>query len=279
MGAFEGIVNRIEQASSLDPIAGAMRKVSGLLTRNSAVRDGLAGTWLGHPVHPLMIVLPLGAWSSALVLDMVGGKSSEAAARKLVATGVVAAAPTAIAGAADWHYTQGPESRVGVVHAALNFTALTFFAASWAKRANGSGKLAALVGAAAVGAGGYLGGHLSYARGVGVDNTVFEDVDTDWRDVCDLPREGGLTRVEVDNVGVVVANHGGQVSALFARCNHRGGPLDEGEITGSCVRCPWHGSRFELSDGSVTEGPATRPQPYLQARVVDGRVQVRSKPS
>jgi nitrite reductase/ring-hydroxylating ferredoxin subunit len=54
--------------------------------------------------------------------------------------------------------------------------------------------------------------------------------------------------------------------------------LHEGDIDGLGVTCPWHGSRFDLTDGSVRRGPATAPQPTYDARVRDGRIEIRSRP-
>jgi nitrite reductase/ring-hydroxylating ferredoxin subunit len=130
----------------------------------------------------------------------------------------------------------------------------------------------------AVSAGGWLGGHLSYAEGVGVDNTVFEEYPSDWTRVADDAevREGEPKQVEVDGVALLVIRDQGQVRVLADRCTHRGGPLSEGEISDGCVTCPWHGSRFRLSDGSVEQGPAAYPQPALEVRVTAGAVEVRA---
>jgi nitrite reductase/ring-hydroxylating ferredoxin subunit len=129
----------------------------------------------------------------------------------------------------------------------------------------------------AVSAGGWLGGHLSYAEGVGVDNTVFEDYPGDWTPVVSESElvEGEPHRAELDGVPVVVVRSGGQVYALAERCSHRGGPLSDGEVAGGCITCPWHGSRFRLEDGSVERGPAAYPQPALDVRVSGGMVEVR----
>ena len=104
--------------------------------------------------------------------------------------------------------------RIGIVHAAANGTGALLFAGSLLARAAGSrgrGKLLALAGMGAVGAGGWLGGHLSYAEGVGVDVTVFEDYPGDWTPVIAESElvEGEPHRAEVDGVPVVVVRSGG----------------------------------------------------------------------
>jgi nitrite reductase/ring-hydroxylating ferredoxin subunit len=135
----------------------------------------------------------------------------------------------------------------------------------------------ALAGAGLTGAAGWLGGHLAYALGVGVDTTAFQALPGEWTDTCaeaDVPGTGGL-RVDVAGVPVLLARAGGTVVALADRCTHRGGPLHDGEFADGCVTCPLHGSSFALADGRVRAGPATRPQPTLAVRVESGRVQVR----
>jgi nitrite reductase/ring-hydroxylating ferredoxin subunit len=127
-------------------------------------------------------------------------------------------------------------------------------------------------------ASGWLGGHLSYAQGVGVDTTVFENLPTEWTDALaesELPADGAVTSVELGGIPILVTRRGSRIVAMADRCTHRGGPLHEGEVRADCVVCPWHGSAFSLDDGEVRSGPATRPQPLLDARVQDGRVQVR----
>ena len=279
MGPYR-LVERLERATGLDGVAGALQRGVGVVVRPGRAKDALSGTWLGHPLHPLLILGPLGAWFSATYLDLVGGRGSQAAADKLLAAGVVAALPTAAAGASDWSDVGGGERRVGVVHAATNTAGLACFTASLVARKRGqrgTGVALGLVGHAFVGLGGYLGGHLTYATGVGVDTTAFRSGPEDWTPVLDeaaVP-EGRPVGVDVGGVRLVLARDGGGVRALDARCTHRGGPLDEGEVSEGCVTCPWHASRFELATGDVVRGPATSPQPAYEVRVVGGRVEVR----
>jgi nitrite reductase/ring-hydroxylating ferredoxin subunit len=171
--------------------------------------------------------------------------------------------------------------RIGAAHAALNGSATALFGASLAARAAGArprGKLLALVGFGAIGAGGYLGGHLTYAEGVGVNVATFEDYPQDWTPaIADAELgEGQMRAVDVGNVPIVVARRGGEVFALSNTCVHRGGSLADGELIGECVKCPLHGSVFRLDDGSVEQGPAAFPQPALEARVQDGSIEVRA---
>jgi nitrite reductase/ring-hydroxylating ferredoxin subunit len=183
---------------------------------------------------------------------------------------------------ADTEVASDSVRRIGIVHAALNVAGAALFTGSLVARGRGDrgrGKLIALAGMGAVTAGGWLGGHLAYAEGVGVDNTAFEDYPDDWTRVADDAElaEGAPRRVAADGIPLLAVRYGGVVRVLADRCVHRGGTLSEGEVSGGCVTCPLHGSRFRLSDGSVVRGPAAYPQPALDVRVHDGAVQVRAQ--
>jgi nitrite reductase/ring-hydroxylating ferredoxin subunit/uncharacterized membrane protein len=277
----------IEQLGALEAVdapAKAVAKFVRSIKAPAKVNEALSGTWLGHPVHPLLIVVPMGSWISAVVLDWLGGKDAETAADLLLGAGLAGAVPTVATGYADWSDSEPANDRVrriGIVHAASNGTAAVLFAASLAARAGGArgkGKLLALLGLGAMGAGGYLGGHLTYAEGVGVDTTVFEDYPETWTQaLADAALgEGEMKAVEVGGAAVLIARRGGRVYALADTCVHREGSLAQGELVGDCVKCPLHGSVFQLSDGSVEQGPAAYPQPVLEARVRDGSIEVRA---
>jgi nitrite reductase/ring-hydroxylating ferredoxin subunit len=126
-------------------------------------------------------------------------------------------------------------------------------------------------------AAGFLGGHLAYARGVGVSTTAFQSGPADWSRLLDADElvPGVATEAAVDGVGFVAVATDDGVRVLENRCTHRGGPLADGTVAGGCVECPWHGSRFALTDGRVVTGPASIPQPAYETRVVAGAVQIR----
>jgi nitrite reductase/ring-hydroxylating ferredoxin subunit/uncharacterized membrane protein len=277
----------IEQLGALEAVDAPAKAVAKFVRSAKApakVNETLSGTWLGHPVHPLLIVVPMGSWISAVVLDWLGGEDAETAADLLLGAGLAGAIPTVATGYADWADTEPANDRVrriGIVHAASNGTAAVLFAASLAARAGGArgkGKLLALLGLGALGAGGYLGGHLTYAEGVGVDTTTFEDYPENWTQaLADAALgEGEMKAVEVAGAAILIARRGGRVYALADTCVHREGSLADGELVGDCVKCPLHGSVFQLSDGSVEQGPAAYPQPVLEARVRDGSIEVRA---
>jgi nitrite reductase/ring-hydroxylating ferredoxin subunit/uncharacterized membrane protein len=276
----DALLKRVEANEALDSWADKFSKPLEKLLRREPVEDALTGRWLGHPVHPMAVIAPLSCWFGATVLDLLGGRHTSKAAERLVALGVVSALPAAAAGAADWLDTQGAERRIGLIHAASNSVALGLFALSWRKRRRGQrvrGMLLSLLGTGAAGLGGYLGGHLAYRRGVGVNTTAFQCGPTAWTPVirADSLLDGKPSAVRAGGVVLVLARADGRIDCLENRCTHRGGPLHEGEMNDGCIRCPWHGSTFRLDDGSLVAGPASVPEPAYETRVRDGMVEVR----
>jgi nitrite reductase/ring-hydroxylating ferredoxin subunit/uncharacterized membrane protein len=281
--AVHELLDALERREDLDGLAKPLGKLVRDTVPPGTAKDLLSGVPLGHALHPILTDLPIGTWTSALLLDWIGGRDGEAAADRLIAVGLLATVPTVASGLTEWADSEVGDAgarRVGLVHAAANAGATALFGASLLARrrqARGTGKLLALAGGALLGLGGQLGGHLTLAQGLGVDQTAFEAPPDEWTPVlrdAELP-EGEARYAEVGGVGVLVARLDGELHALSNRCNHRGGPLDEGEIAGGCVTCPWHKSRFRLSDGSVEQGPAAYPQPVWGIRSDDGVIEVK----
>ena len=169
---------RLEEATALDRPVHALEPTIqawfGTGTRASVLR----GEWLGHAVHPLLTDVVLGTWTSATVLDLVGGPDSTTAARRLIGTGLLAVGPTAWTGWAEWSAAGPRAKRVGLVHAVTNGTVIGLYAASWTARRHGrhgSGVRLGLAGAALAGVGAYLGGHLAAARKVGSHHPAFDE--------------------------------------------------------------------------------------------------------
>ncbi|WP_182360022.1 Rieske 2Fe-2S domain-containing protein [Tomitella gaofuii] len=281
MTALHDATEQIEHLAALDTVVSPVSDAVQRAVRPKLVRNALSGTWLGHPVHPMLVAVPIGAWGMSPLFDIVGGKQGNRAASTLIAAGLVAAVPTAATGLNDWSDSKAPESRVGAVHAAANTSASALFLASLASRFTGRtavGKALSWAGIALVGAGGYLGGHLTYARAMNVNHTAWLDIPSDWTRVAsesELPDDGTLT-ADCRGQEILLSRSGDRVGAIAATCSHMGGPLGEGEQTAGCVTCPWHGSIFRLDDGTVVRGPASAPQPVFDARIVDGGIEIRS---
>lgn len=280
--ALHEIAERIGAIKVLDLPAKPLGKLVRMLVPPGPVKDALSGTWLGHPLHPLLTDVPIGTWTSAGLLDLLGGKDAENGADLLVGAGIAAALPAVVTGYTEWADSELGDPavrRIGIVHAVSNATALGLYVASLAARLSGDrtrGKLLGLGGASALGVGGFLGGHLSYAKGVGVDATVFDPTPMRWTEVARAgePAEGAVLKVEVEGVAVALVRHGGELFALADRCTHRGGPLSDGKLVEGCLECPWHGSRFALADGGVVRGPAFSPQAAYEVREWNSVVEI-----
>jgi nitrite reductase/ring-hydroxylating ferredoxin subunit/uncharacterized membrane protein len=269
------ISDAIERSTAADRLTGVLGHLAGPLQRVPNGRSLLSGTVLGHALHPFLVTAPIGAWTSASVLDLTG--RDPRTARSLVGAGVLMALPTALAGASDWLDTEGAERRVGSTHATLNALATAVYGASWLIRPRRPvlGVGLGLAGAGLASAAGWLGGHLTYALGVGVDTNAFDSGPTTWTDLGAVPQAGVAVEAEVDGAGLVATLIGGRCAVLANRCSHRGGPLAEGPVVDDCFTCPWHGSRFEARTGAVRRGPASLPQPVYETQEVAGAVQVR----
>ncbi|MEA2157063.1 MAG: hypothetical protein QOE11_3203 [Solirubrobacteraceae bacterium] len=275
---------QIGSITALDGPAAAVAKQIRKLVPAGPVKDALSGSWLGHALHPLLTDVPVGTWTSATLLDLVGGEGSRTAARRLIGAGLLAAAPTAWTGWSDWADSEmGDEKvrRIGIVHAIANGGAAALYGASLVARRRGAhatGVMLGLAGAGAMGAGGFLGGDLAFARGIGVDQTTFQDGPQDWTPALDASMllDDRPAVATVGDVSVMLVRRNGTIHALADRCNHRGGPLHEGELVGDCIQCPWHGARYRLQDGSLERGPATYPQPAFEVREHEGRIEIRT---
>jgi len=275
------LATRIEGIDSLDVFAQFVQKVVyRAIPQESIRKDLLSGTWLGRPLHPLLTDVVIGAWLSSLLLDVLSDEQSEKAADQLLFVGNVAAFPTVASGLSDWAELWGEQQRLGSIHALGNAAALALQIMSSMNRKNGKRKTATILSVsafsiAAVSA--YLGGHLSFVKGVGVNQTAFEPWPQEWTPVIaeeDLV-DSTLMQSKANDVDVLLYKEGEEIYALSDRCSHRGCPLHLGQVDDLMVECPCHGSIFRLSDGAVIRGPATVPAPSYEVRRRAGKVEVR----
>lgn len=282
------LAERVEQAHALDPV---VRRLSDGVVRalpTGARTDALHGVPFGQPAHPALVRLPLGCWTSAVLLDFFGG--TDRAARMLIGAGVAVTVPAAATGLADWSALHRDQQRVGLVHAACQASAAALFVGSLAARAGGRsgyGRLLSGGGLALATAGSYLGGHLALRLGAGASHAeqVSHLSGLGWHDLCALEQlpDRRPVRRQLGYLSLLVYRQGAEVSVLSDRCSHLGGPLHQGRIIvergAACVACPWHGSTFAIADGTVVHGPATARQPAFETRVTtDGRVELRPRP-
>lgn len=249
----------------------------------------LHGTWLGHPLHPAITDVPIGAWLLAVIFDIVWLASptvNDWAARGAeiaVLIGILAAIAAAVTGLADWSDSYGAERTVGLYHAGLNSLALILYIISFFIRLadpSGESVVAAILGFIAIISvlvAAYLGGDMVFGKGTGVNHVAWQEGSHDFvaaLPVAEMP-DNALRRVEVAGVPVVLVKLGAKYAAIAATCSHAGGPLDEGELQGDVVQCPWHGSRFRMRDGKALTGPATFSQPRYDVQVRDGMIYLR----
>lgn len=286
----EALIKRVEQQEALDQLSDKIQP----LVRNAfesagpvgrEVKNILHGTWLGHPLHPALVNVPIGAWTAALALDAMesisGRRELGAGADTAIAVGLVGAAGAALSGLTDWSAVNGRARKVGLLHGLLNLGATTLYVTSLVlrrKQRRSAGKGFAMLGFAVSNTAAYLGGHLVFGEQIGVNHAVAQEMPKEFVTVlpdAELP-EGEMKRVDAGGVPVLLVRREGNVCALAHTCSHAGGPLSEGKLEGDVVQCPWHGSRFNVKDGSVVDGPATFPQPCFEARVREGQIEVRS---
>src|SRR3954469_915740 len=176
---LEPLIEKVEAAEALDAAAKPIAKQVRGLIKPGALKDAISGTWLGHAVHPLLTDLVIGSFLSATILDALDGGGDGRASEKLIGVGLAAYGPTALTGVNDWADTEPVSDgvrRAGLVHAATNLTAMSLYTASLVARRRGrrgTGAALGVAGAAILATAGYLGGHLSYTRGVGPNETAY----------------------------------------------------------------------------------------------------------
>jgi nitrite reductase/ring-hydroxylating ferredoxin subunit/uncharacterized membrane protein len=271
----------------LDPATRALRSFihsafEGEAGRN--VKDVLNGVWLGHPLHPVLTDIPIGAWTMAEMFDALdavdGGNRYEDAARVCINAGLVGAVAAAVTGLTDWSDTGKKDRRAGLIHAAVNITATSLFLTSAVLRRRSRTGAAARISAtgyAALMAGAYLGGALVYKRRIGTDHALAGEAPEGFTRTIRLAEipDGDKRKVMVGAAEVVLVRQGDAVCALAEHCAHLGGPLSEGEVRDGTIICPWHQSQYTLSDGHVVHGPSTYDQPCYPTRISDGFVEVK----
>jgi nitrite reductase/ring-hydroxylating ferredoxin subunit/uncharacterized membrane protein len=247
----------------------------------------LNGTWIGHPLHPLLTDIPIGAWTLAILLELVGllfGIPQLGLAASIAGgIGVLGALAAAIAGLADWMDIDPPEKAIGAFHAMVNVSATVLFLASLLMRWRHHWEVGwetfvvAMAGYLLVMIGGYLGGVLVFYKGVMINRNAYRNGPNEFTPVVATRElaEGQLKRVLVEEQPVLLLKLGGTVYALSAVCSHYGAPLNEGVIVERTIECPWHASRFALEDGRVIQGPACAGLAVYDCKIVNDQVLIK----
>lgn len=250
------------------------------------ITNAMHGSWLGHPVHPVLTSVPTGAIAATVALDVASvlphdGESLRNASRAALGVGILGSLGALATGVTDWQYTHEQARRIGIFHGTLNLVATSLYVVSWRNRRQHRQFRAASVSALGYGlmlASGYLGGELVYGYGVGVDHSGARPALTTWTPLLPvhmLPK-GRPQRVQIDGAELLLYRDGDRVLAFGTRCPHLGAPMCDGWIDRGCIVCPWHGSRFSLNTGEVLRGPATAHLPCYPARITDGMIELRN---
>src|SRR5665811_958679 len=246
------------------------RLMAAVFGRMLPIRDFLAGTWLGHPLHALLTDVPIGALTLVIILDVVG---QPAAADVALLLGVLAMLGAALAGLVDYSTTDGRARVRATVHSSLMVVSLVIYLVSLAIRASGPTSrtvpiVLSIVGYLILAGGAFVGGDVVYALGNVVDRHAWRPSGAKWQplEVGEVP-EGTLVKAKVGAQALVLIRLRGTINALHDQCAHAGGPLNEGTLVDGCVECPWHGSRFEIATGRRRRGPTVYDQPSYEVRV------------
>ncbi|MEO5964089.1 MAG: Rieske 2Fe-2S domain-containing protein [Candidatus Limnocylindrales bacterium] len=246
--------------------------VAGIFGRMLPVRDFLAGTWLGHPLHALLTDVPIGALTLVIVLDILG---QPAAADVALLIGVLSMLAAALAGYADYSTTDGKARVRATIHSTLMLIALVVYLVSLGIRLSGPTSrtlpiILSIVAYLILAGGAFVGGDVVYALGNVVDRHAWRPSGAKWQplDVGEIA-EGALVKARLGAQALVLLRSGDTIHALHDQCAHAGGPLSAGTIVDGCVECPWHGSRFEIATGTRRRGPTLYDQPSYEVRVAE----------
>ncbi len=286
----EGLEATITGSGAIKGIAGALQKlVSAILTPVRPLKTFLNGTWLEHPLHPVLTDVPVGGWTVAILLDLIalifGVQNLGLASGIAIGLGVLGALGAIVTGLADWMDVDPPELAVGVTHGLINIIATVLFAISFfVLRANNwtigaADFIPAIIGYLLVSFGAYLGGSLVFRMGVMINRDAYRSGPDKFVPVLPMSELLDNTPMRVDANGqpVLLVRKGEDVYAIGAVCSHYGAPLEEGQLKNGSIECPWHQSRFCLADGRVDAGPATAPVPAYEVRIKNNQIEVRAK--
>jgi len=245
------------------------------------VRDLLVGRWLGHPMHAVLTDAPIGILFLVIVFDVIGNPGAATAA---LVVGILAMLAAAVAGFADYADTDGKARERATLHSSLMLLALVGYLISLVLRLgagsapSGPGAWLSLISFLVLSAGAYVGGDVVYVLGNMVNRHAFRGAGTKWIslepaevDGAGAIPEGRLVKAKLGINQLVLIRNGERILALHDTCAHAGGPLNEGRLLeDDVVECPWHASRYRMSDGLVVRGPSVYDQPAYEVRPREG---------
>ena len=266
------------QAAWADPLGNVFVAIFQFLYKPVPIlKDFLNGTWFGHPLHPAITDVPIGAYVVAIVLDLAGQRAGATAA---IGVGIVFMLLAALAGYADYIDLEGKSRRFGTVHSSLMLIALVLYVVSFVMRLGAVPSSAevwlSVIGFIIVISSAYIGGELVYNLGTQVDRHAWRGGGTKWAalDVTEIPADKPV-KAKAGAQTLVVVRRAKGLEALHDVCAHQGCSLSDGKLVGEAIECPCHGSRFRLRDGAVIRGPAVFDQPHFEVREAEGKIEVR----
>jgi nitrite reductase/ring-hydroxylating ferredoxin subunit/uncharacterized membrane protein len=289
-GVVQSIVDRQKW---LDEVSDAIQPVINNAFSNAGeggrvVKDFLNGVWLGHPLHPVITDVPIGAWTMTALLDFLsaakgGDEGLDRASDVTLGAGIAAAVAAAVTGIVDWSDVGGSHRRMGMAHAVLNVGALCLSLTSMGlrmggnKHSRGMARVLSTGGYLITAASAYVAGELVFNLGQAINRNAWTYGPEKFTELAPIDEiaAGRMHHYDVDGEAVVVVRDEHGVHAFGGICSHYGCGLWEGKLKGHTVTCGCHGSQFDIVTGDLIHGPATAPVPSYETRTVEGRLQVR----
>jgi nitrite reductase/ring-hydroxylating ferredoxin subunit/uncharacterized membrane protein len=274
------VIERVLEAQAVwaDPLSKLFVAIFAALYKPvPVIKDLLNGVWLGHPLHPAITDVPIGAYVVALILDLSGQRAAATAA---IGVGIVFMLLAALAGYADYIDLEGKTQRFGTIHSSLMLVALVLYLVSFVMRLGAVPSSAevwlSVIGFLIVISSAYIGGELVYNLGTQVDRHAWRGGGAKWTalDVTEIPPDKPVKAKAGAQTLVVVRRETG-LNALHDVCAHQGCSLSEGKLVDDTIECGCHGSRYRLRDGLVVHGPAVFDQPHFEVREAEGKIEVR----
>jgi nitrite reductase/ring-hydroxylating ferredoxin subunit/uncharacterized membrane protein len=269
-----------------DWLAKVLTAIYGALGRpGKLLQDFLNGSWLGHPLHAVLVDVVVGGYTMLIVLDLLGLVAHvdvEPAGIIILGLTTLAGLSAGLSGLTDFKDTAtGDERNVTVLHGTINLIAIALYVVAFVMRATGArdgSRYVAIIGYLIISVGAYIGGHVVFKYGYMVNHNAFARGKRAKEFTAVLPAaelaDAKPTKAMLGATALVLVRRGDVVHALKETCSHAGGPLSEGELQGDAIVCPWHASHFRLADGQVLDGPAGTRQVRYAARINAGQVEV-----
>ena len=148
------------------------------------ITDLLKGKWLGHPLHPILVHVPMAVWPAALLFDLlsragIGGNAITRTSFFAIGFGLAVALLAVPTGIVDWWgiKREKPAWKIGLWHMLLNVVLLILFAINFtlrhgtyrkAEMVSGGPLMLSIIGTLVLFVSAYLGGRMVYAYGINV---------------------------------------------------------------------------------------------------------------